>query len=62
MERTQHQRREAADVGVSEQRTDESSVSPGNFWREPTLDELATQQGITVPQALDELIGAATEL
>lgn len=62
MEPTQHQRRETSDVGPSRQRADESSVPPGDFWRERTLDELAAQQGITVPQPLDELFGAATEL
>ena len=34
----------------------------GNFWRKRTVDELAAEQGIAVPQQLDEMVGAATEL
>jgi hypothetical protein len=31
-------------------------------WREPTLDEIAAQQGITEPQPFDELLGAGKNL
>ena len=62
MDSTQHQRPKMADFETSDGETDESSIAPGNFWREHTLDELAAQQGITVPQPLDEMIGAAAEL
>ncbi len=32
------------------------------FWRERTLDEIAAQQGVSVPQPLDEMVGAAANL
>ena len=62
MESTQHQRPEMADFKTSDGETDECSAAPGNFWREHTIDELAAQQGITVPQPLGEMVGAAAEL
>ena len=42
--------------------TDDSPVPPGQFWRKRTVDELAAEQGIAVPQSLDEMIGAAADL
>ena len=36
--------------------------SPGGFWQPPTVDELAAEQGITAPQQIDEMIGAAAGL
>ena len=62
MEPTQHQRPEIADIRTRDGETEEPSVPEGNFWRERTIDELAARQGITVPQPLDDLIGAAAEL
>ncbi|MCY4028231.1 MAG: hypothetical protein OXH75_18195 [Acidobacteria bacterium] len=32
------------------------------FWRERTLDEIAAQQGVSVPQPLDEMVGVAANL
>ena len=32
------------------------------FWQERTVDELAVDQGIVIPQQLGGLIGAAAEL
>ena len=62
MEPTQTQRwgncRRQSRVGV----TNESTVPPGHHWRERTIDDLAAQQRIAVPQPLDEMIGAAAEL
>ena len=42
--------------------THESPVPPGQFWRKRTVDEFAAEQGIAVPQPLDEMIGAAAAL
>lgn len=62
MDSTQHARPETLDIGTLNGESDESSVPPGNFWRERTIDELAVQQGIAVPQSLDQVIGAAAGL
>ena len=35
---------------------------PEDFRQESTIDRLATVQGITVPQPLDRVLGAAAEL
>ena len=43
-------------------RAGETRLTRGAFWRERSLDELAAEQGIAVPQALDQMIGAAAEL
>jgi hypothetical protein len=32
------------------------------FWKRKTVEELAAEQGITRPQSLDDLIGAAADL
>ncbi|MCY4076287.1 MAG: hypothetical protein OXH04_12760 [Acidobacteria bacterium] len=32
------------------------------FWRGRTVDEIAAQQGVSVPQPLDDMIGAAANL
>ena len=62
MEPTPHQRPETAHAGTRGGGTDESSEPAGSFWRERTIDEIAAQQGVSVPQPLDEMIGAATNL
>lgn len=36
--------------------------TPEDFWRESTIDQLASAQGIAVPQSLDRILGAAAEL
>ena len=62
MEPTPHQRPETAHVGTRGGGTDESSEPAGSFWRERTIDEIAAQQGVSVPQPLDDMIGAAANL
>ena len=37
-------------------------ITPDDFWQEATIEELATEQGITIPQKLDSIIGAAANL
>jgi hypothetical protein len=37
-------------------------LSLEGFWREPTVRELAVEQGLPAPQVLDEMIGAAADL
>jgi hypothetical protein len=50
------------DIEPLEVETEAQPISPGEFWRSPTLEELATEQGIKVPQAFDSLVGAAADL
>lgn len=38
------------------------SLSPEDFWREATVQELAAEQGLLVPQTLDNMVGAAADL
>jgi hypothetical protein len=42
--------------------TGTQSLSPEDFWRDPTVEELAAEQGLLVPQALDNMVGAAADL
>lgn len=51
-----------AGINPSDAETDEPSVTTGDFWRLPTVDKLAAEQGIAAPQQLDRMIGAAAEL
>ena len=53
---------EQMEIEPLEALTGETAFTPEDFWREPTIDELAAAQGITVPQSLNRMIGAATEL
>lgn len=34
----------------------------GGFWQAKTIDELAAEQGVSVPQDLDALLGAGKDL
>lgn len=38
------------------------SETPNGFWQERTLNELAAEQGISIPQSFDTLLGAGREL
>ena len=60
--RRQTKTSETANVETRGGENDESSEPSGDFWRERTLDEIAVQQGVSVPQPLDEMIGAAANL
>ena len=62
MEPARHERPRLAETGPVEGETDEALVPTGQFWRKCTVDELAAEQGIAVPQSLDEMIGAAADL
>ena len=62
MDSTQHEHPEMADVETVNGEHDQSSGSPGDFWRSPTIDEIAAQQAIAVPQPLDQVIGAAADM
>ena len=62
MEPARHERPRTAETDPVHGETDESPVPPGQFWRKRTVDELAAEQGIAVPQSLDEMIGAAADL
>jgi hypothetical protein len=42
--------------------TDIQALSPEDFWRELTIEALAAEQGLAVPQALDTMVGAAANL
>lgn len=39
-----------------------SGSAAEDFWREPSLEELAVEQGICQPQKLDDLVGAGADL
>ena len=63
MEHALHRRQKTLASGPPASETaEETSVRAGNFWRKRTVDELAAEQGIAVPQQLDAMIGAAAEL
>lgn len=62
MEQAQHPPPKIAEIETVDRETNESPAPRGNFWRKRTVDELAAEQGIAVPQRLDEMIGAATDL
>lgn len=38
------------------------SFSPEDFWQEPTIEQLAAEQSLRVPQAVDNMVGAAADL
>ena len=59
---TEGQRPETANLRTRGGEADESSEPAGNFWRGRTLDQIAAQQGVSVPQSLDDMIGAAANL
>lgn len=59
---THRHRSGTAGIEPASARAGESRLTAGAFWRERSLDELAAEQRIAVPQALDEMIGAAAEL
>jgi hypothetical protein len=44
---------------TEESGTEEMAIqpSPPEFWRTPTVDQLAKQQGVTAPTSLDDLAG-----
>ena len=50
------------DIEPLEVETEAQSISPDEFWHSLTLEELAAEQGIKVPQPLDSVIGAAADL
>lgn len=50
------------DIEPLEVETEAQPISPDEFWRSPTLEELAAEQGIKAPQQLDSMIGAAADL
>ena len=62
VEKTQCRQTKVSDIELSYRGTDESSTMHEGFWQERTVDELAVDQGIVVPQQLGGLIGAAAEL
>ena len=62
MDSTQHEHPEMADVDTVNGEYDETSGPPRDFWRARTIGEIAAQQGIAVPQPLDQVIGAAADL
>ena len=62
MDSTQHEHPEMADVETVNDGRDETSGPPEDFWRTRTIDEIAAQQGIAVPQPLNHVIGAAADL
>lgn len=62
MDSTQHEHPEMADVETVNGEYDETFGPPRDFWRARTIGEIAAQQGIAVPQPLDQVIGAAAEL
>jgi len=37
-------------------------LSPDDFWREPTIEQLAAEQDLRVPQTVDGMIGAGADL
>ena len=63
IERMRHQRHKTSVNTLSEQQPDASrpATVPG-FWSELTVDQLAAKQGIVVPQRLNAVIGAASDL
>ena len=62
MDSTQLEHPEMADVDTVNNGYDETSGPHKDFWRAPTIDAIAAQQGIAVPQPLDQVIGAAADL
>ncbi len=37
-------------------------AAPTDFWREPRLEERAAEQGVRMPQSLDQLVGQGHDL
>ncbi len=62
MEQAQHPPPKIAEIETVDGEINESSAWRGNFWRKRAVDDLAAEQGIAVPQPLDEMIGAAADL
>ena len=62
MDSTQHEHPEMANVETVNDEYDETSGPRNDFWRTRTIDEIAAQQGIAVPQPLDQVIGAGADL
>ena len=62
MEQAQHPPPKTAEIETVDGESSEFSASRGNFRRKRTVDELAVEQGIAVPQPLDEMIGAVADL
>ena len=63
MEHALHHRQKTVASGTpAGEIAEETPMRARNFWRKRTVDELAAEQGIAVPQQLDEMIGAAAEL
>ena len=63
MDSTQQEHPEVADIeAVNREYGESSRRPPKGFWRSRTIDEIAAQQGVGVPQSLDQVIGAAADL
>ena len=64
MDSTQHEHPEMADVDTVNDEYGETSGPPSEFWRARTIDEIAAQQGIAVPQplVLPQTCGRTTEI
>ena len=63
MERMRHQRLKTDVDAPADERPDASPPTTlTGFWSKSTVDELASEQGIDVPQRLDAVIGAASDL
>lgn len=63
MERMRHQRlKTGVDAPADEQSDPSPPTALTGFWSESTVDELASEQGIVVPQHLDAVIGAGSDL
>lgn len=52
----------AADIDPSGMVADGFSLTPAKFWREPAIAQLVSEQGISAPQRLDGIVGAAADL
>ena len=62
IEEAQCRRPKVSNIDLPYVGADGSSTVPESFWQEHTIDELAVDQGIVVPQQIGKLLGAAADL
>jgi hypothetical protein len=55
-------KREAKKNGTSRKRKAKQQPKKDGFWREKTIEELAAEQGVTLPQRWEDLYGAGEHL
>jgi hypothetical protein len=56
-----HEQRKPRTIGVPSER-DPASLRRDAFWAPKTIEQIAAEQGVSLPQNIDELVGQGADL